>query len=203
MRTFVSMLALSAALTLQPAWAQTQTAEEMQAQMNASMNAARQGAQHPGDENLTCDELSAQLQAIAQDPAYQAQMAEMGATAQNQMDQMQNARSRAQGQVAGAMVTGVISSFIPGAGYAQMLAQRAQAQQMQRDAQANQAQMAGMMGNMQASMPFIMRQQRLFELGQAKQCAFTQQPAAGQQGAMPDASQAGVPAVQQPAPQQQ
>jgi hypothetical protein len=200
MRTFVSMLALSAALTLQPAWAQT--AEEMQAQMNASMGAARQAAQHPGDENLTCDQLSAELQTIAQDPVYQAQMAEMGATAQNQVDQMQNARSRAQGQAAGAMVTGVITSFIPGAGYAQMLAQRAQAQQMQREAQANQAQMAGMMGNMQASMPFIMRQQRLFELGQAKQCAFTQQPMAGQQGVTPsDATQSGVPAVQQPGSQ--
>jgi hypothetical protein len=179
MRTFVSMLALSAALALQPALAQTP--EEMQAQVEASMAAARAQAVHPGDEELTCDQLSAEIAAVSQDPTYQAQMAAMGATAQDQMEQAQNARSRMQGQIAGNMAMGIISSFVPGAGYAQMLQQRAQAAQMQGQAEANQAQMASMMGNMQASMPYMMRNQRLFELGQAKQCAFTQQPAMQQQ----------------------
>jgi len=175
MRTFVSMLALSAALALQPALAQTP--EEMQANMDASIAAARAEAVHPGDEALTCDQLSAEIAAVSQDPNYQAQMAAMGATAQGQMEQMQNARSRMQGQMVGNIGMGIISSFVPGAGYAQMLAQRAQAAQMQEQAQANQAQMAGMMGNMEASMPYIMRNEHLYELGQAKQCEFTQQPA--------------------------
>jgi hypothetical protein len=174
MRTFCSMLALSAVLALQPALAQTP--EEMQAQMDASVAAAREAAVRPGDEALTCDQLQAEIVANTQNPEYQAQVAAMGQTAQGQMDQMQAARERAQGQMAGSIAMGVISSFIPGAGYAQMLAQRAQAAQMEQQTQANQAQMMSMMDNVNASMPYVMRGQRLYELAQAQQCAFLQAP---------------------------
>jgi hypothetical protein len=47
---------------------------------------------------------------------------------------------------------------------------------MEQQTQANQAQMMSMMGNMEASMPYVMRGQRLYELGQAQQCAFLQAP---------------------------
>jgi hypothetical protein len=47
--------------------------------------------------------------------------------------------------------------------------------------------MMGMVGNVEASLPYVMRNQRLFELGQAKQCEFTQQPA--MQQAAPESPQ--------------
>ena len=67
---------------------------------------------------------------------------------------------------------------IPGAGYAQMATQQMQAAQMQRQAQQNMAQMNEMMERMLPIMPQMMRGQRLYELGQARQCAFVQHGAA-------------------------
>ena len=177
MRAFCSMLALSAALALQPAFAQTP--EELQARMDAAMAAAQAQASRPGDEALTCDQLQAEIFANAQNPEYQAQMAAMGQSAQDMSDQAQRARENARGQIAGSMAMGFIGSFIPGAGYAQMLAQRAQAAEMQEQAQANQAQIAGMMANVEASMPYVMRGQRLYELARTQQCAFVQGPPVG------------------------
>lgn len=195
MRAFCSMLALSAALALQPAFAQTP--EELQARMDAAMAAAQAQAAQPGDEALTCDQLQAEIFANAQNPEYQAQMAAMGQSAQDMSDQAQRARENARGQIAGNMAMGFISSFIPGAGYAQMLAQRAQAAEMQEQAQANQAQIGGMIANMEASMPYVMRGQRLYELAQAQQCAFMQGPPAQQ----PQEQQV-APQEQQAAPQE-
>lgn len=182
MRAFCSMLAVSAVLALQPALAQTP--EEMQARMDAAMVAAQAQASQPGDETLTCDQLQVALVANAQNPDYQAQMAAMGQTAQGMQEQAQNARSAATGQMAGNVAMGVASSFIPGLGYAQMLAQRAQMAEQERRMQDSQGQMNSMFGNMEASMPYVMRDQRLYELAQAQQCAFLQGP-------------------QQPAPQEQ
>ncbi len=78
--------------------------------------------------------------------------------------------------MAGNLFMGIASSFIPGMGYAQMAQQQIQGAQMQRQANQNMAQMMEMAARMQTIMPQMMRGQRIYELGQAKSCAFTQQP---------------------------
>jgi hypothetical protein len=77
--------------------------------------------------------------------------------------------------VATGVVTGIIGSFVPGAGYAQAAAMQAQAAQQQADAAESQGEMAGMIGNMSNMMPAMMRGQHLGELAQAKDCAFARE----------------------------
>jgi hypothetical protein len=175
MRTFVSMIAISAALMAMPAAAQDYDA--MGAQMEQSMADAQAAAARPGDEALTCEQLEGEIATTMQDPAVQEAVAANGAAAQSQLDQMNAARGQMRAQMATSMFMGIASSFIPGLGYAQMAQQQMMAAQQQRQAQQNMAQMTEMMGRMQTIMPQMMRGQRIYELGQAKSCAFTQQQA--------------------------
>ena len=175
MRTFVSMIAISAALALTSAAAQDYDA--MGAQMEQSMADAQAAAVRPGDEALTCEQLEGEIATTMQDPAVQEAVAANGADAQAQMDQMNAARGQMRAQMATSLFMGIASSFIPGLGYAQMAQQQMQAAQMQRQQQQNMAQMMEMAQRMQTIMPQMMRGQRIYELGQAKQCAFTQQQA--------------------------
>ncbi len=175
MRALCSALALSLALPLQPAAAQAP--EDMMARMEAAQAEAQAQAVRPGDEALSCDALQAEMVATMQDPAVQAHMAQSGAWAQGQLDAAGEARSQMMGQMSVNIFLGLASSFIPGAGFAQMAAQRAMAAGQQ--AQADQH-MAGMMQQAEGAMtimPQLMRGQRLYELGQAKQCAFVQEQA--------------------------
>jgi hypothetical protein len=175
MRTFVSMIAISAALALTPAAAQDY--EAMAAQMEQSQADAQAAAVRDGDDALTCEQLETEMTTTMQDPNVQAVVAANGAGAQAQMDQMNAARGQIRAQMATSIFMGIASSFIPGLGYAQMAQQQMQAAQMQRQQQQNMAQMMEMSQRMQTIMPQMMRGQRLYELGQAKQCAFTQQQA--------------------------
>ena len=126
---------------------------------------------------MTCDALQAEMTANMQDPAMQANIAALGQWSQEQQQRAQDARSRAMAQAAPNIVAGIASSFIPGMGYAQMAMQQAQMAQMQRDAAQAQQSNVQMEGYMQGMMPQMMRGQRLYELAQAKQCAFLQQQA--------------------------
>jgi len=175
MRTFVSMLAITAALALTPAAAQDY--EAMAAEMEQSMADAQAAASRPGDDQLTCEQLEVEIAATMQDPAVQQVVAANGADAQAQMDQMNAAQGRMRAQMATSMFMGIASSFIPGLGYAQMAQQQMMAAQQQRQAQQNMAQMMEMGQRMSTIMPQIMRGQRVYELGQARQCAFVQQQA--------------------------
>jgi hypothetical protein len=175
MRTLVSVLALSAALAVTPA--QGQDYEAMAAGMEQSMADAQAAAARPGDEQLTCEQLETEIITTMQDPAVQQAVAANGADAQAQMDQMNAARGQMRAQMATSMFMGIASSFIPGMGYAQMAQQRMMAAQQQRAANQNMAQMMEMAQRMQTIMPQLMRGQRVYELAQAQQCAFTQQQA--------------------------
>ncbi|MES1200956.1 MAG: hypothetical protein ABUS57_05855 [Pseudomonadota bacterium] len=176
MRAFCSILALSFAFASANAFAQDNGAD-MMAQMQASQAAATAQAARPGDDQLTCDDLQAEMTTTMNDPAVRAQMAQMGAWAESQQQRGSQAMSQARGQMASNMVMGFASSFVPWLGYAQMAAQRAQVHQMQQQAQESQAQSAEMMTNMETVMPQLMRGQHLYELAQTKQCAFLQQTA--------------------------
>jgi hypothetical protein len=175
MRTFVSMLAITAALAATPVFAQDY--EAMGSQMEQSMADAQAAAARPGDEALTCEQLEVEIATTMQDPAVQEAVAANGADAQAQMDQMNAARGQMRAQMATSMFMGIASSFIPGMGYAQMAQQRMMAGQQQRAAQQNMAQVMEMAQRMQTIMPQLMRGQRVYELGQAKHCAFVQQQA--------------------------
>lgn len=170
-------LLLCSALSLSLALAPVAAAQDMAAMANLeqSMAAAQAQASRPGDEQLTCEQLQEEMVANMQDPAVQSAVAANGAEAQAQLDRANQARGQMRAQMATGLFMGLASSFIPGAGYAQMATQRIQAAQMQQQQQQNMAQMAVMMERMSAIMPQMMRGQRVYELAQAQQCAFVQE----------------------------
>ncbi|MEZ5996234.1 MAG: hypothetical protein R3C25_10820 [Hyphomonadaceae bacterium] len=174
-----SLLCSAAALSLALAapTAVAQSADEMLLQMETVMADAEAAAVHPGDEDLSCEALQADMNAQLQDPAVQAQMAATGAWAEGQNEAANAARARAMGQVGLSMFLGLAGSFIPGAGYAQEAAQRAIAAGQQAQAEQNMAQAMQQAQGTMAIMPQLMRGQRVYELGQAKQCAFAQEGA--------------------------
>lgn len=172
MRALSIALALSLGLA-SPAFAQ----EEALERMLAAQAAAEAAASRPGDEALSCEQLEAELGATMNDPAVQTQIAEMGEWAQGRQEQMNAARGQAMGMTAMGMFGAIAGSFLPGAGYAQMAMQRAQAAGMQARASSNMAEMAVQAQRIESIMPQMMRGQRIVELGQAKQCTFVQQEA--------------------------
>lgn len=173
MRSFVcSLLALFFVFAAQPASAQD--ADDMMTRMDAAMADAQARALRPGDEELSCEALEAEMVAVTQDPAFQARIAENGVWAQGQVDQMNAMVGRARAQMGMSMILGLASSFIPGGGYAQMFAQRALAAGQQAQAEQHMAQMMGMAEAMMPMMPQMYRGQRVYELAQAKQCQFVE-----------------------------
>lgn len=180
MRSFVcSALAFTLALAVQPAAAQDYG--DMGGQLEASMAAAQAQAIRPGDETLTCEQLETEMVSSMQDPAVQEVIAAQGAEAQARIDQMNALAGQARAQMGVSLFMGLASAFVPGLGYAQMIQQRAMAAQQQRQAQEHMAQMMQMSERMSSIMPQMMRGQRVYELAQAKQCEFTQQPPQEQQ----------------------
>jgi hypothetical protein len=175
MRVLLLSTTLSLALAL-AAPAAAQDYEALSANMEQSMAAAQAQAVRPGDEALTCEQLEGEIATTMQDPAVQSVVAQNGAEAQAQIDQMNAAQGRMRTQMAASMFLGIASAFIPGLGYAQMAQQQAMAAQQQQQAQQNMAQMMEMGQRMQAIMPQMMRGQRVYELAQAQQCEFTQAP---------------------------
>jgi hypothetical protein len=178
MRLICSALALAVALSLHPAAAQAPTAispDAMMAQIESAQAEAQARAVRPGDEELSCEQLQAEMTTTMQDPAVQAQIAQQGAWAQGQLDTAGDARRQMMGQMGVSMFMGLASSFVPGMGYAQMAQQRAMAAGQQRQADQNMAQMMQHSEGMMTIMPQLMRGQRVHELAQAKQCAFVQE----------------------------
>jgi hypothetical protein len=157
----------------------------MMAQMQAAQANAQIASMHPGDDDLTCEQLQAELAATMNDPAVKAQIGETGAWAQQQQDRAHHAQADMAAMVAPSILTGIIGSFVPGAGYAQQAIVAAQNRQLQAGAAENMQQSSQLMGGMAQIMPQIYRGQRVMQLGQAKQCAFTQDPPAQPQADQP------------------
>ena len=184
-RFAASVLALSLALTggalAQPQQHQPSSQEQL-AHMQAVQDAAQAQAVHPGDDQLTCDQLQQQMMAAVNDPTVQQGIQANGAIAQQQQAQLQQEMARQRQQAPANVVGNMVMSMVPGGGYAQMAAAQAQQQHAMAQAAQNQAQAAQMQQNMEASMPQMMRGQHLYELAQQKQCAWAQQqqqPSAG------------------------
>lgn len=170
-------LLLSTALSLGLAFAPVAAAQDYAAMANLeqAMAAAQAQANRAGDEELDCDQLQNEITTTMSDPAVQSAVAANGADAQAQMDRLNEAQGQQRANMAASMFMGLASSFIPGMGYAQMAQQRMQAAQQQQQAQQNMAQMMQMMERMTPIMPQMMRGQRVYELAQAKECAFIEQ----------------------------
>jgi hypothetical protein len=175
MRALLVSTALTLSLICAPISA-AQDYEAMAANMEQSMALAQAQAVREGDDALTCEQLEIEIAANMQDPAVQAAIAANGADAQAQLDRANAARGQMRTQMGVGLFMGLASSFVPGLGYAQMAQQQMMAGQQQRQAQQNMAQAALMGERMAAIMPQMMRGQRVYELGQAKQCAFVQPP---------------------------
>lgn len=175
MRRPIAILALSLTLAA-PALAQIDADAQMQA-MLAAQAEAQAAAARPGDEALACEALQAEMTVGLNDPAFQATMAASGAWAEAQMGRAEEARSQAMGSMAMGMGLGLASSFIPGLGMLSGMAMQAQAGRMGAQAQQNQAEMAQQAQSLQAHLPLIYRMERVYNLAQAKQCAFLEEGA--------------------------
>jgi hypothetical protein len=174
----LALASLLFALFVSPAFAQSGTEQDPVQRMQASQAAAQAAAVRPGDEELTCDQLQAEMTTVMNDPAVRANTEQMGAWGQQQQQRMEEGRRQAMRQVGTSIVTGIVSSFIPGAGYVQQAQQMAQAQRQRAEAAQNQREIMALGANMEAILPNMYRGQRLHELGQRKQCAFAQGPGA-------------------------
>jgi hypothetical protein len=162
--------------------------EAMQQQLLAAQAAAQAGASRPGDEDLSCEALQAEMvsiaQAMQQDPALQS----MAVQAQADLAKMQEAQQAAEVQAQasgprfGQMVRGMATGVIPGADRANAAAQQAaaaaQTQQAQAEASENLQRMSAMSQGAAALAGPAMRGQRIIELAQARSCAWLQEAGA-------------------------
>ncbi|MBL8552041.1 MAG: hypothetical protein JNJ73_18790 [Hyphomonadaceae bacterium] len=185
MRSLLVVAALAVAGISAPAFAQPRDggvrdagtgagAEAMMAQFEASQAQAQAGAQRPGDEAMTCEQLQAEFMIVMNDPQFRQNVADMGVWAQSQQQRAQAARGQAMAGMGASMAMGLASSFIPGLGYAQGAMMQAQVAGMQRQAQQAAQEREVVVGNVQTMMPTAYRGERLYNLAQAKQCAFLQ-----------------------------
>ena len=170
------LVAVAALALAAPASAQNMNADAMMAQMEAAQAQAQAAARRPGDEALTCEQLQVEFTTVMNDPQYQQSMAAMGAWAQDRQQQMRSGMAKGMAMGGANMAMGLASSFVPGLGLAQQAMMRAQMAGMERQAQQNQQDMVEQAQNAQAMMPTAYRGQRLYELAQAKQCAFLTAP---------------------------
>jgi hypothetical protein len=142
------------------------------ASLERTMAQAQVDAIHPGDEQLTCDAIQAEMTTTMTDPSMRAELDQMGETAQAQRERAEQQQAQQRAMVTTGIVTGVISSFVPGAGYAQGMLMQQQMREQEAQAQQGMRENESMMGNMEASMPQMMRGQRLYELAQTQNCPF-------------------------------
>jgi hypothetical protein len=184
MRTILmlaSIFAASAAIAQSAAnrAREEQTVKQIEeAQALAEANAVR-----PGDENLSCEALQAEMMALAQSPEMQAFAQGFGAQAQADLAGLQQAQTAAEEQTRNArrgifrsMAQGVASAVTPGADQAAARAQQAasKAQSAQIEAQTNQnlERILGQSDNIAAMAGPAMRGRRVFELAEARDCAW-------------------------------
>ena len=164
-------------------------------QITAAQAAAEANASRPGDENLSCEALQAEMVAIAQSPEMQAFTQTAGAQAQANMAQISAAQA-AQQAAAGSrpglarqIAQGVVSGVVPGVGQAQAQAQQAAAMaqnaQLQEQTRQNQQAILGLGGQLSSLAGPAMRGQRVFELAQTRDCAWLKEGGGLPPGALP------------------
>ena len=169
-------------------------------QITAAQAAAEANAVRPGDENLSCEALQAEMGAIAQSPEMLAFAQSAGGQAQANMAQISAAQAAQQAAAASRpgmarqIAQGVVSGVVPGVGnaaaQAQQAAAMAQAAQQQQQTLQNQQAILGLGGQIANIAGPAMRGQRVYELAQARDCAWSKDggglpPGAAPPGAFP------------------
>jgi hypothetical protein len=134
--------------------------------MAKGMESAQAGADRPGDQNLTCDELQEQVIAVARDPAFLARVEASGAQAEKDAAQTQIGK----GEITARSAATMIASMVPGAAMGHMVASAAENQAKGAEAQARMQSRMAEGQEMMAFMPQLMRGQRLIELAAARKC---------------------------------
>lgn len=146
--------------------------QSQQANMLTAQAAAQTAANRPGDEAMSCDALQTELTTIMKDPAFQATVASMGASAQEQQARAKAAQSSAAALGATSVATGIASSMIPGMGWLGQAAMQAQMASVAAQIPAADRARGQMIGDMTTMMPTLYRGQRIHELATSKKCAF-------------------------------
>lgn len=151
---------------------------EMQgANMMAAQTSAQAAAIRPGDEAMSCEAIQTEMGVMFNDPAFQGAISSMGASAQAQQDRAKAAQANAVGLGATSMAAGIAGSIIPGMGWLGSAAIQAQQASALAQMPAANRERAKMMGDMTSVLPQMYRGQRLYEIAQAKKCAFVNTPA--------------------------
>jgi hypothetical protein len=193
--SFASLVVVASAASAQNPPSQQDIAQQViDAQALGTANAVR-----PGDEDLSCEALQAEIVAIAQSPEMQAFAQSAGQQAHADLAQIQQAQAEAQ-QAQQArpglfrqMVRGAATGVIPGVGQGAAAAQQAEAMarnaEVQAQAEQNVQQIAALGGQAAAMAGPAMRGQRVFELARARDCAWVEEgglpPGALPPGAVP------------------
>jgi len=164
-------------------------------QIEAAQAAAEANASRPGDESLSCEALQGEMATISQSPEMHAFTQTAGAQAQANMAQIsaaqaaQQAAAQARPGMARQIAQGVVSGVVPGVGQASAQAQQAAAiaqnAQLQQQALENQQAILGLGGQISTLIGPAMRGQRVFELAQARDCAWAKEGGGLPPGALP------------------
>jgi hypothetical protein len=137
--------------------------------MEQAMAAAEAGAKRPGDEKMSCEDLQKEFLEAANNPQLRAAVARGGEQAQKDMQKMNEA---AAAQIALGTAMSAAGS-VPGGDWMTTGAAMAQNAKMMAQAQQHLKERRAQGEDFKASLPQMMRGQRLFELAQAKNCEWT------------------------------
>ena len=196
---FVSLVLASAAASPQDTNQRLDAAGRalLEAQAQAEANAAR-----PGDDELSCEALQAEMVAIAQSPEMQAfgafaQQGQADLAAVQEAQAAAEEASRSRPRLFRQMVQGAASGVVPGLGRgaaaAQQAAAAAQAEQQAAQTNANLERIAGLGEQAALTVGPAMRGQRVMELARARNCEWIQEGGAPP-GALPPGPATGFPA---------
>lgn len=201
---FVSLVLVFATASAQDANQRLEAAGQalVEAQAQAEANAVR-----PGDEELGCEALQAELMAIVQSPEMQglggfAQQAQGDFAAVQEAQAAAEEAARSRPRMFRQMVQGAASGVVPGLGRgaaaAQQAAAAAQAAQMAAQTNANLERAAAIGEQAALATGPAMRGQRVMELAHARNCEWIQEGGMPPGALPPGAAPAGVPAAAQP-----
>lgn len=163
------------------AWAQSEVAiPKGDDSTDNADEAAKAAAMRPGDEDLTCEQLRVELSAVTSDPQWLAAVQAQGAFGQEQLERISKEqedganedgqRRGGFGQAVRGFGRGLIANTNPAAARAEQAARAAENARMMAEAQRNNERIQSQFGQLQGSMPQMMRANRIVELAQARKC---------------------------------
>jgi hypothetical protein len=154
-----------------------QAREAAEAQnVNAQMALAQQAAIHPGDENLSCDQLQAEMMADTHDPSIQSMGDQATGMIADAKEQQKAAMPKAVAVTGAQFALSTAGAMVPGGnlvtGNAQEALAVAQSAAFARQAEQQEPKAQQLYATMGQSMYPMMRAHHVMELAKAKNCGF-------------------------------